>query len=48
MEKIIEVEYDLMDDVENKIQSAYKYKILDHDVNFYGICEDCEKDISSK
>ena len=46
--KIIEVEDDLMDDVENKIQSAYKFKILDHDVKFYGICEDCEKDISSK
>lgn len=32
-----------MDDVENKIQSAYKFKILVHDVKFYGICEDCWK-----
>ena len=46
--KIIEVEDDLMDSVEKEIQSAYKFKILDHDVKFYGLCEDCNKDISSK
>lgn len=46
--KIIEVEDDLMDNVEDKIQSAYKFKILDHDVKFYGLCEECNKDISSK
>ncbi len=46
--KIIEVEDDLMDNVESEIQGAYKFKILDHDVKFYGLCEDCNKDISSK
>ncbi|HBI92244.1 MAG TPA: transcriptional repressor, partial [Terrisporobacter glycolicus] len=41
--KIIEVEDDLMDNVEKEIQSAYKFKILDHDVKFYGLCQDCNK-----
>ncbi len=45
---IIEVEDDLMDSVENEIQKVYKFNILDHDIKFYGICEDCNKDISSK
>lgn len=46
--KIIEVEDDLMDNVEKEIQSVYKFKILDHDIKFYGVCEVCNKDISSK
>lgn len=45
---IIEVENDLMEDVENKIQNAYNFKILDHDIKFYGICKKCNEDIGSE
>ncbi len=45
---IIEVEDDLMDNVEKEIQTTYKFKILDHDIKFYGLCENCDEDISSK
>ena len=44
--KIIEVKEDLLDSIEREIQSLYKFKIVDHDVKFYGLCEECNKDIS--
>lgn len=39
--KIIEVEEDLLDILEDKIENSYNFKIDDHDVKFYGICSDC-------
>lgn len=39
--KIIEVEEDLLDVLENRIENSYNFKIYDHDVKFYGICSDC-------
>ena len=39
--EIIEVKEDLLDEIENKIQEIYKFSILDHDVKFYGTCENC-------
>lgn len=44
--KIMEVKEDLLDTIEREIQSLYKFKIIDHDVKFYGLCEDCNKSIS--
>lgn len=41
--KIIEVKEDLLDTIENEIQKHYKFDILDHDVKFYGLCEECSK-----
>ncbi len=41
--KIIEVKEDLLDNIENEIQSLYKFNILNHDVKFYGMCENCSK-----
>ncbi len=41
--KIIEVKEDLLDNIEKSIESAYNFSILDHDVKFYGICEECNK-----
>ena len=41
--KIIEVQEDLLESIENKIQEIYKFDIIDHDVKFFGICEDCQK-----
>ena len=41
--KIIEVKEDLLDNIENEIQNLYKFNILNHDVKFYGTCDDCNK-----
>ena len=40
--KVIEVEEDLLDHLEEKIERSYKFKINDHDVKFYGICANCQ------
>lgn len=42
--KIIEVEEDLLETLETKIETNYKFKIKNHSVKFYGICNDCNKD----
>lgn len=39
--KVIEVEGDLLESLEDKIEKTYKFKIKDHSVKFFGICEDC-------
>lgn len=41
--KIIEVKEDLLDNIENEIQNLYKFNILNHDVKFYGTCDNCTK-----
>lgn len=41
--KIMEVHEDLLDNIEKEIQELYKFKILDHDVKFYGLCDACSK-----
>lgn len=40
---VIEVEDDLLEQLEERIKKQYKFKILDHSVKFYGICEECQK-----
>lgn len=39
--KIMEVKEDLLDSIEKQIQEIYKFNIVDHDVKFYGTCEEC-------
>ena len=39
---VIEVEGDLLDELENKIEHEYDFKILDHKLKFYGICSKCK------
>ncbi|GAA0228393.1 Fur family transcriptional regulator [Metaclostridioides mangenotii] len=41
--KIIEVKEDLLDNIEKEIQELYKFKIVDHEVKFYGLCESCKE-----
>lgn len=41
--KIIEVEEDLLDVLEERVETNYNFKIHDHDVKFYGICSECCK-----
>ena len=40
--KVLEVQDDLLEDLEANIEKDYKFKILDHSVKFYGICEECQ------
>lgn len=46
--KVSEVQDDLLDELEAGIQEQYKFKILDHSVKFYGICEECQKKLNDE
>lgn len=41
--KVSEVQDDLLEELEVDIEKQYKFKILDHSVKFYGICDECQK-----
>ena len=41
--KVIEVEEDLLEELEHRIETKYKYKIHDHSVKFFGLCDECMK-----
>jgi Fur family transcriptional regulator, ferric uptake regulator len=41
--KVLEVQDDLLEELEVDIQKRYRFKILDHSVKFYGICDECQK-----
>lgn len=40
--KVIEVEEDLLDELENRIKTKYLFEVQDHSVKFYGICNECK------
>ncbi|SHK05796.1 Fur family transcriptional regulator [Tepidibacter formicigenes] len=40
--KIMEVEEDLLETLEEEIEKNYGFKIFDHDVKFFGLCDDCK------
>lgn len=40
--KVFEVEDDLLDELEEEIETKYGFKILDHSVKFFGVCEQCK------
>lgn len=40
--KVIEVAEDLLDPLETKIEDLFKFKVTDHKLKFYGICEECQ------
>lgn len=39
---VSEFEEDLLDELEERIQSDHRFKILDHKLKFYGICSKCQ------
>lgn len=39
--KVFEVQDDLLEELEDRIEKTYRFKILDHSVKFFGICSDC-------
>lgn len=41
--KVIEVEEDLLDALERKIQEKYAFHVEDHRVQFIGYCQECSK-----
>ena len=41
--KVIEFEDDLLDDLERDISSKSGFKILDHQVKFFGTCKECQE-----
>lgn len=44
--KVFEVQDDLLEELEEGIENQYGFKILDHSVKFYGICNNCQKKTS--
>ena len=40
--KVIEVKMDLLENLEEKIEKEGKFKIVDHNVKFFGYCENCQ------
>lgn len=43
--KVIEVQGDLLEVLEHEIESKYDFKIKNHSVKFYGICNECRDKI---
>lgn len=42
--KVLTFQDDLLENVEEKIQSTMNFQIQDHEVKFYGYCEECKED----
>ena len=40
---VIEVEDDLLEELEDRIGKEYEFKIVDHSLQFFGICKQCQK-----
>lgn len=41
--KVMEVKLDLLENLENEIENENNFKIVDHNVKFFGYCVDCQK-----
>ncbi len=41
---VSEVRVDLLENLENNIERNYDFKILDHDLKFFGICNKCKNE----
>lgn len=41
--KVIEVELDLLENLEEAIESDGEFKIVDHNVKFFGYCKNCKE-----
>ena len=46
--KVSEVQDDLLEELETSIEKQYLFKILDHSVKFYGICDECQKKLGDE
>lgn len=43
--KIIEVKEDLLDSLEQAIETKYAFQIKDHKLKFFGLCESCQSNL---
>jgi len=41
--KVIEIDDDLLDHIENKVQNDYHFKIINHELIIKGICLNCQR-----
>lgn len=41
--KLIEVKEDLLGVLEKEIEAEHNFEIIDHDLKFFGYCEECKK-----
>ncbi|KGG81466.1 Fur family transcriptional regulator [Caloranaerobacter azorensis] len=41
--KVIEVQLDLLEALEEEIEKSREFKIVDHNLKFFGYCKDCKK-----
>lgn len=41
--KVTEVKIDLLDSLEGEVEKEENFKIIDHNLKFYGYCKDCYK-----
>lgn len=41
--EVLTFEGDFMEDLEERIQSAMEFQVVDHEVKLYGYCKDCRK-----
>ncbi|WFA09663.1 Fur family transcriptional regulator [Tissierella sp. Yu-01] len=46
--KVLEVQLDLLESLEEEIENNGHFKIVDHNVKFYGYCNDCIKEEEDK
>lgn len=40
--KVFEVSDDMLDELESNIAAKCKFKVLDHQVKFFGLCQECQ------
>lgn len=45
---VSEVQDDLLEELETSIEKQYKFKIIDHSLKFYGICDVCQKKLNDE
>ena len=41
--KVIEIKEDLLDELEKRVQKEYDFKVINHELKFFGYCSDCDK-----
>lgn len=46
--KVIEINDDLLDHIENKVQQEYEFLILNHELIINGICKDCQNGVENE
>ena len=40
--KVLEVELDLLENLESEIEKQKNFRVIDHNVKFFGYCKDCK------